>query len=492
MELDLPKRGPPFLQLPVELFLQIWEYLRMKDIIAFRLVCRHIETVLFDPFCKEFFIERRFSITFHSLKALVDISSSPRLKNRLKRLTIGLDRFHISDALARFADHWDTTLPPTQDTPLVKTGIDPYKLEALTLEQDFLVNSGKFQLMLSEALSNLSYLEEFNLRDRNTPRKTRRAGLSVVLVSYGWSHLFRETGIDFTDTESHLSNYDERFVDIVFSGTLLALAQSQIRVNALTVAISQGNVGLSSSAFSLPRFFYQDIHPTLFNLRSLDLSVSFTQSMLSSYSSRSNSFMKWQTHQLFAFLQQTPNLVTLRVQSKEQGFFADGIVGWLASLLSDPNEPEEHSEINETYSRGDFPGDPQAMMLPHFEHRFQALAELHLGNMKAPARTVCKILRGLSRSLRLLTFYRMALCVKSDDGDELDNDPQKPNAWSAVFLDMHSSVQLERLTLSSLEHHTPSCSFHNGHPVAFFPSNFGVQSGPSNGLLAPFQDNHLV
>ncbi|KAI0420405.1 hypothetical protein F5X98DRAFT_371819 [Xylaria grammica] len=481
-ELHRPKEGPPFLQLPVELFLQIWEYLSVDDILAFRLVCRHVESLLFDPFCREFFTERRFSITFHSLKALVDISLCPRLKNCLTRLTIGLDRLHSSDALACYTDNWESIRDLThQDGPLVKAGVDPYKLETLAHEQDFLVHSGKFQLMLSQALGNLSYLEEFSLRDHNVPRNTRREGLNQLFVSYGWSHILRETGIDLTGAESSLSHYDERFVDVVFSGFLLALAQSRIRINALTVDIAEADVGLSSSAFFLPGFFYQDVHPALFNLRSLDLSVSFTQVMLGSYFGRANSFMKWQTHQVFSLLQQTPNLVTLRVRSKEPGFFADGIVGWLASLFGDPSEAEEENE-NETHSGSNFPGDAKAMMLPHFEHRLQALRELHLENMKAPTATVCKILRGLSGSLRRLTFAKMALCVSGDD-DELDNDPSKPNAWSAVFLDMHASVQLEQLALASLEHHTPSCSRYNGHPVAFFPSNFGVQSGPSNGLL---------
>jgi hypothetical protein len=502
MELGLLQYGPPFLQLPIELLLQIWDYLSVDDVLALRLVCRHIETLLFDPFCREFFAERRFSITFDSLKVLVNITRHPRLKSCLTHLTIGLDRLHSSDALPRFADYWD---PVNHDVvPAVKPGIDPYKLEALALEQNFLVNSGQFQLMLSEALCNLSYLKELSLRDHNAPRKTKRYGMNLLLASYGWSHILQETGIDFSGSESHLDIYDDRFVDIVFSATLLALARGQTRVSGLTVDIRQGNVGLSSSAFSMPPFFHQEVHPTLFNLRSLDLSVSFVQVPLGSYSSRSNSFLKWQRHQLFAFLQQTPNLTTLRIQSKEQGFFADGIVGWLASLF-DPSLTKERCESNAEALYGDnsrgvrvitaglkrktkltypqnLPGDPNLLVLTHFEHRFQALVQLELGNMRAPAQTVCKTLRFLSRSLRRLTFYKMALCVKKDD-NELDNNPRKPNAWSAVFLDMHGSLRLEQLALSALEHHTPSCSRQNGHPVGFLPSNFGIQSGPANGLL---------
>ena len=102
--------------------------------------------------------------------------------------------------------------------------------------------------------------------------------------------------------------------------------------------------------------------------------------------------------------------------------------------------------------------------------------------MKAPGRTVCKILQCLATSLRRLTFSKIALCVSSDD-DELDNNPSRPNAWSSIFSYMHGSLNLEQLFLSSLEHHTPSCSRQNGHPVAFIPSNFGIQSGPTNGLL---------
>ncbi|KAI1422127.1 hypothetical protein F5Y12DRAFT_656040 [Xylaria sp. FL1777] len=479
MELDAPKKSPPFLQLPLELFLQILEYLGVADFLAFRLVCRHIETLLFDSFRRAFFTERRFSITFHSLQALVDITRSPRLKNCLTRLTIGLDRLHTSDALPRFADHWDTVNHTIRDEPIVKAGVDPYKLEDLTREQNFLISSGEFQLLLSKALSNLPYLEEFSLRDHNVPRRTKWVGMNHLLVSYGWSQIFRETGINFSGPESHLDNYDDSFVDMVFSATLLALARSQIRIDFLTVDIAYGNVGLSSSAFSIPEFLNQDINHTLFNLRSLDLCVSFIQVPLGSYSTRSNSFLKWQKHQLFGFLQRTPNLTILRVLSKERGFFADGIVGWLASLL-DPTESEEHKQGNGVYSEN--PSIPKALMPPHFAHRFQALRELELGNMTAPARTICKILRCLSHSLRRVTFSKMALSVKSDD-DELDNDPQKPNAWSAVFLDMLDSLKLEQLALSSLEHHTPSCSRHNGHPVAFFPSNFGIQSGPANGLL---------
>ncbi|KAI1364338.1 hypothetical protein F5Y08DRAFT_353688 [Xylaria arbuscula] len=478
MEPRVSAKGPALLQLPVELILQIWEYMSVADVLAFRQVCRHIETMLFDPFCKEFFTERRFSITFKSLKALIEITKCTRLQNRLASLTIGLDRLHTAHALPRFSGDWDSFNHTIPDESFKVARVDPYKLEALAREQDFLISSGKFQAMLCEALSNLPpRLEEFVLRDHNVLRKNQRAGMKSVLASYGWSYILGETGVDFTGTESHLDAYDDRFVDMVFSATLLALAQSNIQIDVLRGDIVHDKVGFSSTAFTVPRFIDPDIHHVLSNLRSLDLAVSFVQVPLGSYSDRSNSFFKWQTHQVFSLLEKTPNLVSLRIQSKEQGFFVDGIINWLATLL-DPAQPLR----NQAPSLSPIPHGPKFLMIPQFNHRFECLKELQLGCMKAPARIVTKILQCLATSLRRLNLSKIALWVTSDD-DELDNNPSRPNAWSSVFSYMHGSLNLEQLSLSSLEHHTPSCHRRNGHPVAFIPSNFGIQSGPTNGLL---------
>jgi len=354
MELDVSQHRSPFLQLPLELLLQIWEYLSVDDALSLRLVCHCIEALLFEPFCREFFSERRFSITHHSLQVLIDITRCPRLKNCLTHLTIGFDRLHSSDALPRYTDYWDpvnNTLRGSSE-PLVKAGIDPYKLEAFTLEQNFLVSSGQFLIMLSEALGNLTCLKELSLRDHNARRRITHAGMNPLLLSYGWSHILRETGIDFTGVGSHLDSYDDRFVDIVFSAILLALARGQTQIDALTVEIRQGTIGLSSSAFSIPVFFYRDIHPTLFNLRSLDLSVSFTQVPIGSYSNPSNNFLRWQKHQLFSFLQQTPNLSTLRVNSRDKGSYEDGIIEWLAKLLHAVRQ-DESREDNRHIQHGD-------------------------------------------------------------------------------------------------------------------------------------------
>ncbi|CAJ2512070.1 Uu.00g076950.m01.CDS01 [Anthostomella pinea] len=473
MEIDAPDDAPPILRLPVELLLQTSSYLSVADLFSLRLTCRHVEASIFASFCQEFFAERRFMITFSSLQALVDISSLPRFSEYITHLTIGLDRFDTSEALPRFADYWDPVTHTARDAPLVKEGINEHKLEAFTVEQNFIVSSGKLQMMLTEALGNLENLQELSLRDSNARKTSSRPDSNTLLVSHGAAHVFRETGINFIDHESHLHPHDHQFVDIVFSALLLALARSGTQLKALTVDISKHDVGLSSSAFSLPMFLLHDLQPTLFNLQHLDLSISFIQATLGSYSNRSAGFLSWQQHQLFKFLEQTPNLVSLRIVSKERGFVADGIIVWLASLLereSDGHQPDKQ------ISRPS---------LPHFEHKFRALRELELINMAAPATTLSKVLSCLSQSLTKLSFSKLALTV-TDSDDELDNDAQKPNAWVLLLQDMYACLQLESFAVSALEHHTPSCSrpqSTGGHPVAFLPSNFGVQGRLASGML---------
>ncbi|KAI1501839.1 hypothetical protein F5X99DRAFT_381163 [Biscogniauxia marginata] len=478
--------APSLLRLPCELLLQTSSYLSLADFFSLRLTCRHVEIYLFDSFCKEFFAERRFMITFDSLKTLIDISKHPRLSGCLSHLTIGLDRFNSSDALPQFVDIWDSVTSTARAMPPVKDGINAHKLEAVMVEQNCLISSGQFQLMLGEALSNIESLEELSLRDSNAVRRTTRPGSNPLFVSYGAAHVLRETGMDFTNNESHLHHYDNQFVDVVFSAVLLALGRGRTRLKTLAVNIQKRDIGLSSSAFSLPTFLLRDIQPTLSNLQSLDLAASFIQGSLGSYSSRSSGFLQWQRHQLFKFLEQTPNLVTLRVKSKEQGFFADGIICWLANFLDTPPDKQSNdtSQVADTCGYNQQHKDITLLSMPYPEHRFRKLCELELGNMVAPAATLSKMLLRFSGSLRRLKLDTVALSVNKLD-DELDNNPKRPNAWSALLEGMYCFLDLEELSVSELEHHSERCSKQNGsHPVAFLPSNFGVQSSSASGMLS--------
>ncbi|KAI1266391.1 hypothetical protein F5Y18DRAFT_28398 [Xylariaceae sp. FL1019] len=472
--------SPTLLELPLELLLLIWDHLGIYDAFALRLVCRELASRLFETFCTEFFTERRFSISYYSLNALLEITKHPDLKKWLKHLTIGLDRFDSADALPRVVDNWDHETHPARASSDAKY----YRLEALNQEQNFLLSSGKFQLMMSQALIALPDLQSLVLRDRNAPKKLKRSGANPLLASFGAERVFRETGCDLTSDvpNAHLGAHDDRFVDSVFQATLLALVQGQSKIDALVVDIQKDNLGLSSSAFSLPECFLADIYPILSRLRSLHLSVSITRSALGSYSDRSQSFLRWQTHQLASFLQQVPNLTSMCIQCKELGHFPQEIIRGLADILDPPETLEHHldSELNRPNIYRDTSSIP-----PVLPHCFHSLKELELENMTSSIVPMSRLLKPLAGTLRRLTLRKLALSVSESDA-ELDNDYRQPNAWSTLFQHMiyPLELKLEHLELAALEHHTKSCSDrNNGHPVAFLPSAMGVQSGPDNGLL---------
>lgn len=76
--------------------------------------------------------------------------------------------------------------------------------EELAVEQNWLVSSGKLQLLLGEALSRLPNLVELTIRDYNVPNNSCRPGSREVVVSYGTRRVLSYTGVDFVAHESHL------------------------------------------------------------------------------------------------------------------------------------------------------------------------------------------------------------------------------------------------------------------------------------------------
>ncbi|KAI1084683.1 hypothetical protein F5B20DRAFT_522810 [Whalleya microplaca] len=485
---DIQTNMPQLLRLPCELLLHISSYLSWPELFPLRLTCCQINAYLLPSFLSECFCDRRFMVTEYSLRCLINISKHPPLSECLSKLTIGLDRLNSSEAIPRFRDYWDPDTRTARPHPIVKEGINAHNLEALTVEQNCLTSSGQLQVLLCEALSNLRNLDQIILRDTLATREPMRPKSSNLVVSYGTAQVLRETGIDFTCHELHLHENDQ-FADLVFSNLLLALGRSGTRVRAITVDIQKKDVGLSSSAFALPDFLLGKLQPTLRSLQSLDLSVSFIQVTLGSYSNGSKGFLRWQRHHLFALLEQTPNLVCLRVRSKERGFMADGIIGWLAYFI-DPSEhlriqqkterrPPSLDQLTETISSDEISLYPP---LPTLSHKFRVLREIELGNMVAPASTLSKILLSFAGSLRQLYLSSVAISISSTD-DELDNDSVSPDAWSSLFRDMHSFLELVDFSASALEHRTDKCTRETkGHQVAFLKSDVGVQSGPESGM----------
>ncbi|KAI1098965.1 hypothetical protein F4804DRAFT_345898 [Jackrogersella minutella] len=454
----------PLLRLPCELLVHTASFLSPEDLFGLRLTCRRAERFLFDSFSDEFFSDRRFMVT-ECLRCLIDISKHPIMSKRLSKLTIGLDRLYSSDALPNYGDRdWD------MENISVRRGIKPYKLEELAMEQNWLVGSGRLQLLLGEALDRLPNMVELSLRDANAPKGFYRPDTNQLAVSYGVAEVCRQTGIDLLCNESHLHLQDQ-FADMVFAAALLAVSRTGKRLNAITVDVQKRNMGLSSSAFAIPKSLVESLSQTLQHLRSLDLSVSFTYVSLGSFSTGSNGFLRWQPHYLFKLLEHTPNLIRLRVGSKGRSFMKDGIIGWLAQLADmskggQVRNPHLHARLDQLA----------------LAQRFQSLQHLELENMIASASSLSKVLNHLTGSLRKLGLCAVGVSVIPGD-DELDNNPRSPNAWTSIFRNMSESIRLEEIQVSSLGHHTLGCSTNDSrHQVAFLKSGVGVQSSLDNGL----------
>ncbi|KAL7623727.1 hypothetical protein AAE478_005280 [Parahypoxylon ruwenzoriense] len=409
----------------------------------------------------------------YSLGCLLDISKHHNLSKCLSKLTIGLDRLYSSDALPSFTFRdWNLERPE----PPIRRGINPYNLEELTVEQNWLIFSGQAQILLGDALKNLPNVVELSLRDTNVARQSNRPGSSRLVVSYGAARICRDTGVNFLDGGSHLHAQDP-FADLVLAAVWLATGRSGTRLNAITADIQKENMGLSSSAFAMPKYFLESLKPTLNNLQTLDLSVSFTQVALGGIMNGSTGFLRWQRHHLFSLLDHTPNLVCLRVKNKGHGFLADGIIGWLASLIDLSNGKQAEG------SRLHGPLRASLDRIP-LSQRLQSLRELELRNMIAPTASVAKVLLYLSTSLRQLYLYAVGVWIDKND-EELDNNPRCPNAWTILFEEMSKSLNLEDFKFEGLGHYTTTCSTYPGlrHQVAFLKSVVGAQSGPHNGML---------
>ncbi|KAI1442185.1 hypothetical protein F5Y02DRAFT_410349 [Annulohypoxylon stygium] len=463
----------PLLGLPCELLVHTASFLSPEDFFSLRLTCRRAEIFLFDSFSEEFFSDRRFMVS-ECLGCLINISNHPNLSRCLSKLTIGLDRIYSNPALP----YPNLNRNMVRDNVPHRGKFEDQDREELAVEQNWLVSSGKLQLLLGEALSRLPNLVELTIRDYNVPNNSCRPGSREVVVSYGTRRVLSYTGVDFVAHESHLISQDQ-FPDMIFTTSLLAVARSAKRLKSITVDIRKKDMGLSSSAFAIPKSLTEALRFTLQDLRSLDLSVSFTYVSLGSFTTSSLGFLPWQPHYLFKLLEHTPNLVRLRVGSKGASFLKDGIIGWLAQLV----DLSRGKKVQGLRMNGIINTSTSLNHLAQAQ-RFQMLQELELENMTAPASSLSKVLLYLTSSLRKLCLRMVGVYVGSEE-DELDNDPRSPNAWTTIFQDISKFVNLEEIHVSSLGHHTPECSTkdNNRHQVAFLRSKTGVQSGPDNGLL---------
>ncbi|KAK1087036.1 hypothetical protein LTR48_002995 [Friedmanniomyces endolithicus] len=157
----------PMLELPPELLIRVSDHLTTVELGNFRRTCKHVETVLFDTFAKEFFSKRQFMIEQPSLQALIDISNHPTLSKRLTEVIISTDAF----------DH--------SSTPWGHKGQRVF-LEAGYVTRELLLHTGQARDMLVEAFSKLPNLRTVGLRDY-AGKGRRRDGEAARWRSWGWN-----------------------------------------------------------------------------------------------------------------------------------------------------------------------------------------------------------------------------------------------------------------------------------------------------------------
>lgn len=218
-------------ELPEELVSNISVRLHADDISALRLTCRALEHKSFHEFATEYFQEKCFMITTDSLKVLVAISNSEKLKGYLH---------HVHFMTALFSDGafncprgcncaWQ---------PSVKQK-DAYR--TYVYDQKQLGKTGRDKEMLLEAFTNLTSLKGVTIVD--SP-----GALSPEVDYRGRNKVPRLTGRPpLCGPEEHDDQYDA-FVHHVWKILMDALAGSKrTSLKSLRTLIRGGACGLSIS-----------------------------------------------------------------------------------------------------------------------------------------------------------------------------------------------------------------------------------------------------
>ncbi|KAL2162960.1 hypothetical protein VTH06DRAFT_6796 [Thermothelomyces fergusii] len=306
-----PQRESLLVQMPLEILLRITAHITTPDLGNVRLSCRALERSLFNSFAHEFFRKKQFMVTTDSLQTLLDISKHPTLSPVLKHVIISLDRPSVPSA-----HMWDFDLPEVKERRA--------RLELAKADHMHLLATGGLRDMLAEAFANLANLETVDIRDFNSPSRTRD-GPGTEWTSWGAKTLSR---LADTIVYSYSMTQDDPYASQLFATAVAALAAAQARPKSLEVPIrnrSEVTPALHDTAFYIPPPIEGPVSSLLANLKTLHLTLSLT------HRRRIRPFM------LARFLSRAVNLSWLRLnftfgsQPQDQ----EALLSWLA--LKDSN-----------------------------------------------------------------------------------------------------------------------------------------------------------
>lgn len=144
-----------FVGLPEELITNISLRLAADDVSAFRLTCSALQQKSFHEFAREYFSSKAFILTTDSLKVLVGIASSPRLRGYLRKVIITTAYFSIR-ALQCPNGCRCAWQPTVKQREAYATYIK---------DQEDLVATGRDEKMLTEAFALLPALAHLSIAD---------------------------------------------------------------------------------------------------------------------------------------------------------------------------------------------------------------------------------------------------------------------------------------------------------------------------------------
>ncbi|KAK1061214.1 hypothetical protein LTR74_011224 [Friedmanniomyces endolithicus] len=293
----------PMLELPPELLIRVSDHLTTVELGYFRRTCKHIETVLFDTFAKEFFTKRQFMIEQPSLQALIDISNHPTLSKRLTEVISSTDAFGHSS------------------TPWGRKGQRAF-LEAGYVTRELLLHTGQARDMLVEAFSKLPNLRTVGLRDY-FGKGRRRDGETALWRSWGWNWLGQNTD----ENGVHCVGLSPALIlpVVIYSLGLARAKPSNVEV------FLRSHLKLSPASFSVGEgYMLPAIGPVLAGLQTLMLHVcggedggGFPQG-----------YDAWTQAPIKRFLRHTKALETLRLNFEQYDLFGDAILKWLGEPVS--------------------------------------------------------------------------------------------------------------------------------------------------------------
>ncbi|KAH9887767.1 hypothetical protein F4778DRAFT_755990 [Xylariomycetidae sp. FL2044] len=397
------------LGMPLEVVLNITDYLTTPDYGRLRATCKHLEMSLFKSFAKEFFTKRQFILTEFSLRALVDISRS-RFAEFVQYLIITLERpltpsfhsFHPDDlaepANARKSNRFIEEV--NSHLELIDTG---YDLELMT-----------------EALPNLTNLVTIGMRDFNSHGRFRDDG-DNKWHSYGVPTFLEQTsspqdrprnaGILMSDINR---GSGESYVCHVFLTILRALANTAAHVQPLRFEVILRYCQVPDRVFHLPRHLEAKIAPVLERLEALylDLETHRRQVMVAG-KSRPESFAGYF---LFGFLLKTSSLQHLRLNFK--GYDSAEAAAFLAHLAKDPPMQSATAGSNNILP---LPGGlPLPLKCPDFPN----LKQLDIGMVNVSESILIDVFNRYKATLRSISLHRVNLAVPAERTRE------KINWWS--------------------------------------------------------------